>query len=102
MDQELKITQFQTDQDSDVNELVLLINHTEPQPARNILVDDEHGIYLRRDPETDQVVGAVIFHAREWFERIAHAFANQDLNNPDVRFFLEKKLELAASENPET
>lgn len=100
MDQELKITQFRADQDPDIDELVLLINRDEPHPARNILVDDKHGIYLRRDLETDQVVGAVIFHARDWFAEIARAFANQDLNNADVRFFLEKKLEHAASENP--
>ena len=101
MDQELKITQFQSDTDSDVDELVLLINQDAPQPARNVLVDDQHGIYLRRDLESDQVVGAVIFHAREWFEQIARAFVDQDLNNPDVRFFLEKKLEMVANESPD-
>lgn len=102
MDQELKITQFQSDVDSDIDELVLLINHDAPQPARNVLVDDQHGIYLRRDLESDQVVGAVIFHAREWFAQIAQAFANQDLDNPDVRFFLEKKLEIVANDTPDS
>lgn len=98
MEKELKITRFKKDAASDVDELELVINAEEAQPARNILVDDQHGIYLRRDLETDQVVGAVIFNAADWFDHIAAAFASQDLNDPDVRFFLEKKLELAAAE----
>jgi hypothetical protein len=48
------------------------------------------------------LVGAVIFHARDWFSEISRAFANQDLNNPDVRFFLEKKLESVASGDSKT
>ena len=97
MDQALKITQFEAPADSATDELVLVIDEDSPQPARNVLADDQHGIYLRRDLENEQVVGAVIFNAQEWFDQIAEAFAKQDVNNPDVRFFLEKKLESVAN-----
>lgn len=96
MEKELKITQYDTDRNSDVDEIYFLINSDHPQPARNILADEDRGIYLRLDLETDQIVGAMIFHAGEWFEEIARAFQNRDLNNPDVRFFLEKKFETLA------
>lgn len=96
MEKELKITQFQKDTDADLDELYLLVNCEHPQPARNVLVDGDHGIYLRLDIETDRIVGAIIFHAGEWFDDLARAFANRDLNHPDMRFFLEKKLELYA------
>jgi hypothetical protein len=98
MEKKLKITQFQKDIDSDVDELVLLVNSDQPQPARNVLVDGDRGIYLRLDAETDQIVGAIIFHAGEWFDDLARALANRDLNHPDLRFFLEKKLELFAEQ----
>jgi hypothetical protein len=74
----------------------LLVNSDHPQPARNVLVDGDHGVYLRLDIETDQIVGAIIFHADEWFDDLARALANRDLNHPDMRFFLEKKLEFYA------
>ena len=101
MEKELKITQVQANRDPDVDELYLLINSDHPQSARNVLADDDHGIYLRLDLETDQIVGALVFHASEWFEQIARAFQNQDFGNREVRFFLEKKLEeLARQRQP--
>ena len=98
MEKELKIRQIERNRDADVDELYVLVNSDTPQPARNVLADEDHGIYLRLDLETDEIVGAMIFHAGEWFEEIARAFHDQDLNHPEVRFFLEKRLQALAPE----
>jgi hypothetical protein len=42
----------------EADELDLLINAEEPQPAEAVPIDA--GIYIRRDPESGRVVGAVI------------------------------------------
>lgn len=96
MEKELEIQQIHADKDTDADELIITLNSDEPHAARNVLADDEHGIYLRYDLETERVVGALIFHPDEWFEKIARAFVNQDMENPDVRFFLAKKIEQLA------
>lgn len=98
MEKELEIHHFQAEKDRDADEVVISLYGDEPQSARNVLADDEHGIYLRYDLETERVVGALIFHPDDWFEKIAHAFVNQDLENPDVRFFLEKKIQALAKQ----
>ncbi len=98
MEKELEIHEIRAETDADANELIIAINDDEPHAARNVLADDEHGIYLRYDLETERVIGALIFHPGEWFENIARAFVNQDLENPDVRFFLKKKIEQLAKQ----
>lgn len=76
------------------DELDLVINADAPRPAVSVLVDDY--FYLRVDPETSEIVGATIFNASEWFAELARVFASQSLDNPDVRLFLERKLESLA------
>ncbi len=98
MDKELEIQKMHADSDADANELIITINDDDQHAARNVLADDEHGIYLRYDLETERIIGALIFHPDEWFEKIARAFATQDLENPDVRFFLKKKIEQLAQQ----
>lgn len=44
--------------DPEADELDLLIDAAEPQPAEAVPVDG--GVYIRRDPESGRVVGAVI------------------------------------------
>jgi CRISPR/Cas system-associated protein Csm6 len=52
----MKIQAFGYDPEAD--ELDLLIDADEPQPAEAVPVDA--GVYIRRDPESGRVVGAVI------------------------------------------
>ncbi len=96
----LKITDFYFFPDPDISELYLQINSDKPLPATSELVNDEMGkryaVYLRVEPDTDKIVGATIMYADNLFQELARAFANKDLNHPDVRFFLEKKLEAYA------
>ena len=90
--------------DKDLGLLDLVINVAKPQPAVSILVNDDsnahYDIYLRVNPDSHRVVGATIFHADNLFAELAQAFANKDLDNPNVRFFLEKLLEQFAHEPP--
>jgi hypothetical protein len=90
--------------DKDFGLLDVVINVSKPQPAVSILVNDDsnmhYDIYLRVDPNSQRVVGATIFHADKLFAELAQAFANKDLGNPNVRFFLEKLLEQFAHEPP--
>ncbi|MBI3914770.1 MAG: hypothetical protein HY327_11385 [Chloroflexi bacterium] len=96
----IKITHIEYDNDPDFDELFMRINTNEPQPSYAVPVNDDtdehYDVYLDVHPETHQVVSAFIFYARNMFDDLARAFANKDLNHPDVRFFLEKKLELYA------
>lgn len=95
--EKIKITQFHFYDDPDLSELDLLLNVTEPQPATIIHTDqsdqESYRVDLRVNPETDQLVGATILYSANLFQELAQAFASMDLNHPDVRFFLEKKLE---------
>ena len=67
-----------------------------PQPAVSHLVEDD--FYLRVNPETHQVVGATIFNASLYFGQLARAFALKSLDDPNVRFFLERRVESFALE----
>lgn len=96
----LKITHLEMDTDPDSGELYVLINTEEPQPAVSWLVDDERDLYLRTDPTTGDIVGASALFANAWFDEIAEAFRRHDLNHPDVRFFLEKKINELAERLP--
>ena len=96
----MKVKDFFFFSDPDLAELDLFINTDKPHAAISIPVNDDTGenydVYLRVDPETYKVVGATIMYSDRLFEELAKAFANKDLNNPNVRFFLEKKLEAYA------
>lgn len=98
--EKIKITDFYFYQDPDLSELDLFINTDEPASAMSLPVNDDTGeqydVYLRVDPETYRIVGATIMYSDNLFQELAQAFANKDLNHPDVRFFLEKKLEAYA------
>lgn len=90
----MKITNVFYNQDTD--ELDLVINVDEPQPAISHLVEDD--FYLRINPDTNQVVGATIFNASHYFGQLARAFALKAFDDPNVRFFLEHRVESFAME----
>lgn len=96
----MKMTKVFFDNDPDVSILDLVINADKPMPAIHVPVNDDtdenYHVDLRVDPETNKIVGAMIMYSDNLFEELAQAFANKDLNNPNVRFFLEKKLEAYA------
>ncbi|MBI3914293.1 MAG: hypothetical protein HY327_08940 [Chloroflexi bacterium] len=92
--EKMKITQVFYNDDAD--ELDLVINVDKPQPAVSHLVEDD--FYLRVNPETDQVVGATIFNASLYFGQLARAFALKAFDDPNVRFFLERRVESFALE----
>ncbi len=93
----IKITDFHFYDDPDTAELDLFFNSGEAQATSNIHVNDDtqepYYVDLRIALDTHQIVGATILHAENLFDELARAFANRDLNHPDVRLFLEKKLE---------
>ena len=90
----IKITDVFYNQDTD--ELDLVINVAKPQPAISHLVEDD--FYLRVNPDTNQVVGATIFNASHYLGRLDTAFALKAFDDPNVRFFLERRVELFAME----
>jgi hypothetical protein len=85
--------------DADADELDLVINYPEPQPARSILIADDY--YLRINPDTNAIVGATIFNASYYFVELTEAFATQRFDDPMVRRSLEQCVaELAARLQP--
>ncbi len=98
--EEMKITQVFFDNDPDVSIIDLVLNEDKPMPAVSVPVNDDtdekYDVYLRVAPGTGKIVGAMIMYSDNLFRELAQAFANKDLNHPDVRFFLEKKLEAYA------
>ena len=90
----MKITDIFYNQDTD--ELDLVINVDKPQAAISHLVEDD--FYLRINPDTKQVVGATIFNASHYLGQLAHAFASKAFDDPNVRFFLEHRVESFALE----
>lgn len=90
----MKITDYHYYPDSD--ELDLVINVDKPQPAISHLVEDD--FYLRINPDTKQVVGATIFNASHYLGQLARAFASKAFDDPNVRFFLEHRVESFALE----
>jgi hypothetical protein len=91
---------------ADADELDLVINYPEPQPARSVLIADD--FYLRINPDTNAIVGATIFNASyyfvelsEAFAALSEAFAAQCFDDPTVRRSLEQCVaELAARLQP--
>jgi hypothetical protein len=90
----MKITDVFYNEDAD--ELDLVINVDKPQPAISHLVEDN--FYLRINPKTNQVVGATIFNASLYLGQLARAFAMKAFDDPNVRFFLERRVESLAME----
>ena len=82
--------------DHDTDELDLVINVDKPQPSISHLVEDD--FYLRINPDTNQIVGATIFNASHYLGQLARAFAMKAFNDPNVRFFLERRVEAFAME----
>jgi len=93
--EKMKITDLFYDEEAD--ELDLVINVDKPQPAISHLVEDY--FYLRINPETNQVVGATIFNASLYFAQLARAFGMKAFDDPNVRFFLERRIESFALEH---
>ncbi len=93
--EKMRITDYHYYPDSD--ELDLVINVDKPQPADSVYVDDD--FYLRVNPDTKQVVGATILNASELFADLARAFALKELDDSNVRFFFERKVEAALPEH---
>lgn len=98
---EIKITSVNHYQGDDFDELNIHLDNQSPNPTYADPVDEQHNFLLRVDAVTEQVVGATILYANDWFDEIASAFQNHDVNDPAVRFFLEKKLEQFMREHEE-
>ncbi len=90
--EEVKIEYINHYHDDDFDELNLRINNDPARALVSQLADDEHNFFLQVDAESHQVIGATVLYADDWFEEIAEAFRRHDLNHPDVRFFLEQKV----------
>jgi len=89
----MRITDYHYYPESD--ELDLVINVDKPRAAISVPLEDEF-FFLRVDPETDEVVGATIFNASIYLGQLAHAFALKAFDDPNVRFFLERRVEALA------
>jgi len=73
--------------DPEADELDLLIDTDEPQPAEAVPIDA--GVYIRRDPESGRVVGAVI---RGYGDFLRAALAEQEIPSAEaVKAGLEKE-----------
>lgn len=90
---EIKIASVNHYQGDDFDELNIHLDNQTANPTFADPVDEQHNFFLRVDAVTDEVVGAMILYANDWFEEIAAAFQRHDLENPAVRFFLKEKLE---------
>jgi hypothetical protein len=93
--EKMKITDYHYYPDSD--ELDLVINVDQPRAAISVPLEDEF-FFLRVDPETDEIVGATIMNASHYLGQLAHAFAVKAFDDPNVRFFLERRVEAFALE----
>lgn len=94
---DLKITQWRIDGDDDFRELFVWLNSEPPQSSVMVPVNDEtnepYHALIGLEPDSREIVTASILNANNFFADLARAFSSMDLNHPDVRFFLEKKLE---------
>lgn len=95
--EKISITAFHLFPDADISELDLQLNGKDQQAASVLHVNEEtsepYRVDFRVNPETNELVGATILYSSNLFQDLARAFASMNLNHPDVRFFLEKKLE---------
>ncbi len=89
----MKITDYHYYPESD--ELDLVINVDKPRAAISVPLEDEF-FFLRVDPETNEIVGATILNASHYLAQLAHAFATKSFDDPNVRFFLEHRVEAFA------
>jgi len=85
-------------QDDDFDELTIQFRNTASNPTYAVVADDENNVFLNKDAETDQVVGATIVYARDWFQKLSQAFGEMNLDDQDVRFFLVQKLRALAEQ----
>ncbi len=97
---QFRISRWILDTDPDFKELVMWFSASSALPTTSIPVNDEtsepYHAYLSINEDTNEVITGFVLGADNLFDDIARAFANRDLNHPDVRFFLEKKFELYA------
>jgi hypothetical protein len=93
--EKVRITDYHYYPDSD--ELDLVINVDKPRAAVSVPLDDEF-FFLRVDPETNELVGATILNASHYLADLARAFALKAFDDPNVRFFLERRVESFAME----
>ena len=93
--EEIRIIDFDHFHSEDFDELDI---RTKPKTGEEFSdpVDDQPGFFLKIMAESDEIVGATIFYADNWFAALADAFARRDLNHPDVRFFFEQKIKVLA------
>jgi len=91
----MRITDYHYYPESD--ELDLVINVDKPRAAVSVPLEDEF-FFLRIDPETEEVVGATIMNASHYLGQLAHAFAIKAFDDPNVRFFLEQRVEAFAKQ----
>jgi hypothetical protein len=76
----------------DFDELNLRFDDHPAQSTVAQVADDKHNVFLQVNPETQEIVGATIIYADDWFAEIADAFRRGDLNHPDVAFFMREKI----------
>ncbi len=93
--EKMRITDYHYYPESD--ELDLVINVEKPRVAVSVPLEDEF-FFLRVDPETNEIVGATILNASHYMGQLAHAFATKAFDDPNVRFFLERRVESFAME----
>lgn len=97
--EQVKIHALDHYQDDDFDELTIQFQDAPSSATYAVVADDENNIFLNKDVGTDEVVGATIVYARDWFRKLAQAFADVNLDDPDVRLFLEQKLRALAGES---
>lgn len=90
--EKVKITNVDHFHSDDFDELNIRVDDNLTQNSVAEIADDDHNAYLQLDPGANTVIGATILYADDWFAEIANAFQNKDLSNPNVRFFLEQKI----------
>ncbi len=97
--EQIKIAALDHYQGDDFDELTIRFREASSHPTYASVADDENNIFLLRDAETQEIVGATILYAKDWFHKLAEAFQSMDLDNPEVHLFLQQKLQALANEN---
>lgn len=96
--EQVKITDINHYLQEDFDELNIRIDNVKPASTFAEIADDAHNFFLQIDAESQEVVGATILYADDWFKRIGEAFQRGDVDDPEVRFFLEQKIQLYSRE----
>ena len=98
MEREIRIIEVSHWHYEDFDELNIRIKPRAGAEYVDPVDDDDHNFFLKLTAGTDEVTGATIFEADHWFDEIAEAFKQRDVNHPDVRFFLEQKVRAFAEQ----